>query len=107
MPTDVKMDLNRWRRKATNNVGKPLSWDFTSEAIPADMHKQIVSSLKACKSKDEVASVFKALKPAPVIEPAQDVEAIKSLAASLDKFILTATKAETITPADDDDMLMV
>ena len=91
MPVDVKMDLNRWRRKATNNVGKPLSWEFTSEVIPADMHKQIVSSLKACKSKDEVVSVFKALKPVPMVEPAQDVEAIKSLAASLDKFILTAT----------------
>jgi phage portal protein BeeE len=92
----ILTDLDRWRRMAKRVWGKPSAFVFTSDVIPADMHAEIVRGLKSAQSWSEARHVFGNITPAPVGE---DDTVIKSLAASLEKAVEAAMKAETVTPA--------
>jgi hypothetical protein len=83
--TELKADLSRWQRKAAKNIGKPLALEFISDEIPADLHAQIVTGLKAAKTVQEVRDVFKAVKPAKAQQ--YDSEALKALAQSIEKAV--------------------
>ena len=99
----MKADLSRWKRKATKNLGNvPKMTGFESDYIPADMARTIRESLPACKTADDVAGVFEAVRGiehtqiTEVIK--QDDTALKSLAASIDALVNKATTyTETIT----------
>ena len=76
---------------------------FESDYIPADMARTIRESLPACKTADDVAGVFEAVKGGTIshfgqlaeIAPSMNkgAEEIKILAASIDALVTQATKA--------------
>lgn len=106
---EMKADLSRWKRKATKNLGNVAKMTgFESDYIPADMARTIRESLPACKTADDVAGVFEAVKGGVIshfgqlaeIAPSMNkgAEEIKALAASIDALVSKATTyTETIT----------
>jgi HK97 family phage portal protein len=94
---EVKADLDRWRRKALRTVGTPEAVIFTSDYIPAEMNDNISAALSSCKCAADVIAVFGNVKAQPITTQPDNTEAIKSLAAMLERAIETATKAEVIT----------
>lgn len=75
----AREDLARYQRKALRSVGKAVKFD--SENIPAHVLKQIEGLLPACKSEDEVKSVFR--NHASI--KTQSADAIKALADAINK----------------------
>lgn len=53
-------DMRRWQRKAAKRVkdGKPAACEFESDYIDGATHARISTQLQACKTADDVKSVF-------------------------------------------------
>ena len=50
------LDIDRWRRKALKNIGKPF--EFITDNIDEDTKTAIHEALQTCKDADEVKAVF-------------------------------------------------
>jgi HK97 family phage portal protein len=71
----MKDDLARYQRKALRSVGKPVTFD--SDNIPEYVREQIEKQLPACKSDEDVKSVFKGVRVLDESRIHVTVEAIK------------------------------
>jgi len=55
-PDPMQADMAKWQRKAAKKVGQVVT--FESEHIPADVFARVLAGLPACKSADDVKSLF-------------------------------------------------
>jgi hypothetical protein len=77
---EMKADLNRWRRKATKNIGNIEKMQaFTSDYIPAEMAVAIKDSLASCRTEADIVRAF--------VVDVKPVDSIKALAKSIDNAV--------------------
>lgn len=85
VPDVVKADLDRWRKKAVRLFTTPSQTeraeDFVRSNIPEAMRLEISEKIKACKSVDEVVSVFDTAKAEPVRD------SVRALADAINKAV--------------------
>lgn len=81
----TRADLERYQRKALRSVGKAVKFD--SENIPAHVLRQIEGLLPACKSEDEVKSVFRNQMQNSGVNKLNDTYAIIALAEAINKAV--------------------
>jgi hypothetical protein len=63
------LDIDRWRRKALKNIGKPF--EFVSDNIDKETMTAIQEALQTCKDADAVKGVFESCIGTP--EPVQEI----------------------------------
>ena len=77
---EMKADLNRWRRKATKNIGNIEKMQaFTSDYIPVEMAVAIKDSLASCRTEADIVRAF--------VVDVKPVDSIKALAKSIDNAV--------------------